>query len=180
MPMGVDCMGGPFITRRSLRFTFIFTVHPLHGLAQQVFQRHQFLGLQRDASPHGLWHRFRLFLHRPALVRQVQKQLSLVAFRGNPVNQAQVFKPFEQRGQGAGFQVQKPSQLALRHPAVFPQGHHHQILRVGDSQGFQRLSVLSHHFLGAGIQGKTQLVFQQQRVALCFQVLQISFSCSPA
>ena len=139
-------------------------LHSDQGLIQKLFQQKQLLLRQIDAALHGCGNADGSLLESFACLRKRKKQLSLVVLRPYSIDISLLLKAFEQRGEGAGVEVHNFAQLTLRHPTMFPENHHDNILRVCKIQFFQRLPILPYDLLGAGIQRKAKLVSKADAV----------------
>ena len=74
-----------------------------------------------------------------------------------------LFHFLEQGRQGAGIKAEPFTDLTDPEPVLFPQHHHYQILRVGQTERFQQRRVERCYLSCGRIQGKTELVFKLQR-----------------
>lgn len=93
--------------------------------------------------------------------------LALIRLRATALHQPQLLQTLEQRRQGAGVQLQAlPECLErrrLRRPLLpLPQHQHHQVLRVGQTEGIEHRLVGADHRTRGGVKLEAQLIVQLQ------------------
>ena len=127
-----------------------------------------------------LWHhgegdcRDTTYLSRLAVMVQDMRaelgddQIPFIGFRASAGQKILALQFLQQRCQGAGIQIQQPSQFLRSQGVLLPQHHHGDILGVGQSDLFQMGGIELDGLPGAGIQRKAQLAAQLQAIILFF------------
>jgi hypothetical protein len=97
---------------------------------------------------------------------QGDRHVPLVERRAIAAHQVHRVEPFEQRGQRAGVERQQRAQILHLQWSVLPQGHHREVLRVGETERGEQRLVGGHHAAGRDRQGVADLLLQVEGVDL--------------
>ena len=97
-----------------------------------------------------------------ASVGQADAHASLIRVVALTRDQPRALKALEQRGQGAGVQLQQLSEFMHGAVVALPEHEHHQVLRIGQAQWRKQRLVQLGHGQRCGIQRKADLVVQPQ------------------
>ena len=134
------------------------------------------LSRQVHLAGHGLRDLQCLLFQGFPLWQELYQYLALIVIRTLFAQTALGLQLLQQRRERAGIEIQLLAKLLDRKLPVFPERHHDQVLRIGEVQLFQQRIIRLDDLPGTGINGKTQLIFQFQKIFFFHN----SFLISPA
>src|SRR3954454_16010672 len=135
-------------------------VDPVDQEPQPLLEVVELRGVEADGTDHLLGDRQRSVVQGAALVGQRDADRALVPDPPVPGDQPRRGQPLEQRREGAAVEGQFRAELADGLVVLFPEQHHDQVLRIGESQFVEHRPVAGGHRARGGVEREAQLVVE--------------------
>lgn len=124
----------------------------------EIAQEDQILDRQIEPVEQRALDSFGLGAHGLALAGQAHHHPTSVPIRPGARDQAAAREAAQQRGQRAGVELQSMAELPDGEPIGLPEREHHQVLRIGEPDFFQRGTVRRSGGARGGVQRETHLL----------------------